>query len=67
MIKINKKKFLVPVVFGVLMMAMIIPVGASNLMDARLSASFHYVPILSDTATAYTFYGTNTYCNTAAA
>jgi hypothetical protein len=42
-------------------------VSASSLMQPRLSASFHYVPILNDTATAYTYYGTNTYYKTAAA
>lgn len=43
------------------------PAAASNLMDANLYASFHYIPILQDSAEAYTFYGTGAYCKTAAA
>ena len=34
------------------------PTEAASLMDARLNASFW--PIISDSANAYTFYGTNT-------
>ena len=59
-------------VFGIvslsLLMGMaIMPTSASKYMDGRLSANFHLLPILKDSATGLTYYGTNEYYKTAEA
>ncbi|MCR5629177.1 hypothetical protein [Eubacterium sp.] len=53
--------------FGALMVMAALPVSASKYMDGRLSASFHWLPVLKDSATGTTFYGTNEYYKTAEA
>ncbi|WP_288885051.1 hypothetical protein [uncultured Eubacterium sp.] len=61
------KRFVGIVSLGLLLGMAAMPVSAINYMDAKLTASFHWVPILKDSATGWTYYGTNEYYKTAEA